>query len=358
MNLAVLILTLTTLAFTKGYANLGPSPDGKFTLGAEWLNWKAQLDNMSLARTEMGNLNPQSPDFFVNESHLIEANFKYTNGFRLTMGYQLPCESWEGNFIYTYLPTSAKSKPITAVNPTQSDIGPFLIIAPYGAALALEQLKGQLKEVLPFNTDYQTFEQHWNLTINQVDLDIARPIFINDSISLRPHVGFRWLWFTDKQKGTFTGTSTPPPLLAQEEHATFKSDALFRSKFTGYGVESGVFATWFIYEGLSFLGHFGGAILYSKFSVNEVVDTTVVTYQPAGPTLINPFTTSIFDTIHTATPMIDYFIGIEYADEMCDIKFALFIGWEQHMYFKTNKISIFNGNLSTQGLTLGFEAGF
>jgi hypothetical protein len=59
----------------------------------------------------------------------------------------------------------------------------------------------------------------------------------------------------------------------------------------------------------------------------------------------------------TATPSVDYFVGLQYADTMCDMIVKARLGWEQHVLFDTNRM-LFAGNLSTQGLTLGLDVGF
>ena len=64
---------------------------------------------------------------------------------------------------------------------------------------------------------------------------------------------------------------------------------------------------------------------------------------------------NLHDHITTATPTVDYFIGLQFADQLCDLSFAVRCGWEQHVIFDTNRI-FGNGNLSAQGLTLAWKS--
>lgn len=332
--------------------------DGKFKVGAEWLYWKGEQDNMVLAQTVAGSSDNTTPAFLLSDTCDVQSNYKYTNGFRINVGYELPCNGWEANVIYTNLPIHAQSKTINAITPTNAQnpgSGPYFIIEPNTFYLILQQLNEALRLALPSNSDFQTFQQKWNLNLNQVDLDIGRTICFNDCISIRPHAGFRALWYTDKQRAVFTGTSSfgteDPPT------STFESNVSFKDKFTGYGVEAGLWGTWQIGGGVSLIGHFGGSILYSKFVLNEDIESVVVNTFTEEPSETIPFTTAFTDTNHAATPTVDYFLGLEYADVMCDMSFAIRAGWEQHVYFETNRF-FQAGNLSTQGLTLGLEVGF
>ncbi len=349
--------------------------DGKFKLGAEWLYWKGEQDNMALAQTETGNSDPTSPDFLDTDVMRINPNYKYSNGFRITAGYELPCNCWEVDLIYTNLPIHAKSSLVAASNPLNNDdfgapiVGPFTVIQPNPYYFVLNQMNSALGDAVSSFVDYQTFQEKWQLNFNQFDVDIGRTICFNECISIRPHVGFRAAWYTDKQNAVFTGTSTDP--FDSEFSSIFEADAKFRNQFTGYGVEAGLWAFWQIGCGLSFVGHFGGSILYAKYTINEDVESVVtVTDNGATPpppppaprtqavsTTVSNISTTFHDVNHVATPTMEYFFGLEYADTLCDMTFAIRGGWEQHVYFESNRF-FQAGNLSMQGLTLGLEVGF
>lgn len=330
--------------------------DGKFKVGAEWLYWKAEQDDMALGITIAGTTEKTSAANTV-DSCFVEPNFKYTNGFRVNLGYELPCNCWEANVIYTYLPTSASTKLITAVNANRAVDGPYLFIQPNPTFQILSIMNDRLGNplVLPTDPFFQSYTQGWDLTINQIDFDVARTIVFNDCISIKPHAGFRAMWYTDSQRATFTGNSGNGQIGSTS--ATFVSDVSLKDKFTGYGIEAGLWGNWQLGAGLSVVGHFGGSILYAKYIVDESVLTTVTSTDSQAVVTVNEYTDTFCNTVHTATPSVDYFLGLQYADEMCDMSFAIRAGWEQHVYFDTNKI-FQAGNLSTQGLTLGLEVGF
>ncbi len=349
---------------------------GQFVVGAEWLYWKAEEDNASLGATITGNSDSSSPDFRSTATEFIEPDFKFTNGYRVSAGYAMPCNGWELDVIYTYLPTHAKSSLFTASGNPSSGPGIFSLVGPFVEVIGdpFLLIYGQIARSIQADQPlpFQTFQQSWDLTFNQVDIDVSRTIAFNNCISLQPHVGFRALWYTDKQKveatgafggGRKLGSSTSetadedPPAAAPGGTTTFTTDILFKDKFTGYGIEAGLWGKWQIWDGLSVIGHFGGSILYAKFVVNETA-TTALRHSGTNPNLPPIIhTDTVCDTIHTATPTADYFLGLEYADSMCDVTFAVRVGWEQHVYFDPNRIFQY-GDLSTQGLTLGLAVGF
>ncbi len=340
--------------------------DGRFKVGAEWLYWKGEQDDLSLVLTHSGTTNTTSPDLLTRKTCFVEPNFKYTNGFRVNLGYELPCNCWEANVIYTNLPIHASSSLLTAVpsTPNGNGGGPFTLIEPNPVVAIFRQLSdlfaniGNVNQSFNGGPSYQTFEQKWTLTFNQIDVDIAKTISCNDCISIKPHAGFRAIWYTDTQKATFTGALPNGGRLGAPTHA-FTSDVDLKNTLKGYGIEAGLWGTWEIGCGLSLLGHFGGSILYAKYRLCEEIATEVTTTTTVeNPVVtVNNYTSDFHDNLHTATPGVDYFLGLQFADDMCDMSFVIRVGWEQHLYFDTNKI-FQAGNLSTQGLSLGLEVGF
>lgn len=333
--------------------------DGKFKLGAEWLYWKGEQDNMALAQTNAGNSDKTSPDYLNSSVHRINPNYKYRNGFKIMGGYEFPCNGWEIDVIYTNLPIHAKSSLVAASNPlnavTNGSTGPFTVIEPNDYYLVLNTPTKAIRGITGNEASYETFQEKWTLNFNQLDVDIGRTMCFNDCISIRPHAGFRTAWYTDKQNANFTGVASNP-LVVGSPTSTFEENAKLRNKFTGYGVEAGIWANWQIGCGLSFVGHFGGSVLYSKFTINQDVATVVITNESESTSTTN-FSNTLHDVNHVATPTMEYFFGLEYADAICEMTFAIRGGWEQIVYYNTNRI-FQAGNLSMQGLTLGIEIGF
>ncbi|HEV8052088.1 MAG TPA: Lpg1974 family pore-forming outer membrane protein [Parachlamydiaceae bacterium] len=294
--------------------------DGKVTLGADWLYWKVQQDGVvpgSIVTTTDSTVTPS-----VTTANKVRPNARWTNGFRVNLGYELPCDCWDVNLAYTYMPSHAGVTHFVAAGANES----FLI---------------NNLGVLPLST----FSSKWSFHGNNLDLDIGRSVAFGECLTVRPHVGLRSTWFSQKVQsfGTVVGV---------EDAVTYHRVSV-REKFRGYGVEAGLWTDYKIGGGVSLVGHFGGSVLYSKFKVHNAGTTGSLTGVLENSTAL--FSES--DSYHTATPTVDYFVGLQYADTMCDKIVRAHIGWEQHVLFDTNRF-LSTGNLSTQGLTLGLDVGF
>lgn len=291
--------------------------DGKMTIGADWLYWKVQQDGVLpgavVTTTTAENVTTVT-------SRRARPSFEWDSGFRVNLGYELPCDCWDINLAYTYVPSHAKINNFVAANTT-------VVFAPV------------------IGENFSAYTSKWDFNGNNVDLDIGRTVAFGECLTLRPHVGFRTTWFDQKFRSVGTnGDITQTALLERTS---------IKEKFCGYGVEAGLWTDYKLGCGISLVGHFGGSILYSKFKIDSsVVSLTSV----SGVETINALNLSS-ESYYTATPSVDYFVGLQYADTLCDMLFKARLGWEQHVLFDTNRY-LSTGNLSTQGLTLGLDIGF
>lgn len=293
--------------------------DGKATLGADWLYWKVQQDGILpgvITTVE------DQPELTLISRERIRTNSKWTNGFRVSLGYELPCECWDINLCYSYLPSRSSLVNFNGTGDLLVDIG---------------------------EASFATFSSKWNLNLNNVDLDIGRIVCFGDCMKLRPHVGFRATWFDQKYRSFGTNPIQGSEIVLPSEYVAGQ----IKEKFQGYGVEAGLWANYKLGYGISLVGHFGGSILYSKFTVREEAVFGVLDVEESTITRIESERGSFF----TATPALDTFVGVMYADVLCDMIFNVHAGWEQHVMFDTNRF-LNNGNLSAQGLTLGLAVGF
>lgn len=292
--------------------------DGKVTVGADWLYWKVQQDGVlpgALVSTATAD------NVVTTTARNNRPSFKWESGFRVNLGYELPCDCWDINLAYTYIPSHAT-------------INNFVAAA------------DQTARFVPVNGSlFTSYASKWDFTGNNIDLDIGRTVAFGECLTLRPHVGFRTTWFDQKFRAFGT--------LENVGDATIFQRASTKEKFCGYGVEAGLWTDYKLGCGISLVGHFGGSILYSKFKINSTVisGTIVDTAEVTAAVLFGS------ESYYTATPSVDYFVGLQYADTLCDLLFKARLGWEQHVLFDTNRF-LTSGNLSTQGLTLGVDVGF
>ncbi|MEI8365861.1 MAG: Lpg1974 family pore-forming outer membrane protein [Parachlamydiaceae bacterium] len=310
--------------------------DGKIVLGADWLYWKVQEDGISPGSFSNGEIAPTL--------EIIRPDYKYSNGFRVNLGYELPCDCWDVNLAYSYVPTSAKTTRydglfVLGVAPYSPDVNYYPILEPINTIISTSM-----------TAPSETVFAKWNTNINCFDVDLGRTVCFGECLKVRPHIGFRTIWLNQK---FFVETAIKPSTSVTET-----VDAIMKEKYTGYGVEGGLWAGWEVGCGFSVVGHVGGSILYSKFSINHKAILLTTTTEGPTSTVVTSSLETIHDTIHTGTPTADYFVGLQYSDCLCDMLFSVVIGWEQHVMFDMNRLSTVPGNLVTQGLTLGCQIGF
>jgi len=303
--------------------------DGKVIVGADYLWWKTEQDGLSFGSTTVagsqsisaggtGSSSSSSGSSVVVDATFTtneRPSFEFDSGYRVYAGYEFPCDQWELGVSYTYVPTSTNRRTLTASETVVIDAGIIPVLSVTGK---------------------------WNANLNMVDVDVARTLKFGECFRLRPHVGFRAVWGDQKFHSTILTAATTG------NESVFH----FNQKNHAYGIEGGVFADWNFGCGLSLIGHLGGSILYNNIKVSDRIDTATV----AATTTFTGSTT-IHDTIHTATPTLDYFIGLNYGDSMCDFSYNLYVGYEAHVFFDYGRLFA-AGNYSTQGLTAGLNVGF
>lgn len=290
------------------------SCDGKFTFEADWLYWKLKHTNETFASVrDFSSSNDNLTETISSKNITLDP--KFNNGFRVGAGYISPCNCWELNISYYYVPSDARKGIV--IDPDNQQ----LVISTFVDSQALNSVR--MKQ---------------NSTLQNVDVDIARTITFGECFKLRPHIGFRSTWMDTHFRAEGVGE------IFDEFDFTYATK--ITDKFKGYGVEGGLWAAWEIGAGFSIVGHFGGSILYTKRHLDGIA------------TQIIDFETELFTTIfeesspsHRGTASLDYFLGLEYCTNFCDMELSAHIGWEQHKYFEMDLAY-------TQGLTLGVGVAF
>ncbi|MEI8125052.1 MAG: Lpg1974 family pore-forming outer membrane protein [Parachlamydiaceae bacterium] len=309
--------------------------DGKITLGADWLYWQVQEDGLNLGTAETA-----TPNFGLAtdlDKHNTNPKFQYENGYRVNIGYELPCDSWDLDIAYTYMPASARTPNFSSDDTTT---GQFFVNS----------------DSFPILDDFdnsgiaQGFSGKWDANLNCVDVDMGRTVCFGECLKIRPHIGFRAAWMDQKlYANLFVNVDTTE---------TVDNLAKMKETFTGYGVEGGLWGDWQLGCGFSVIGHVGGSILYSEFNIHQSSLIVTTTGIGSDDVIVAETTSRLSETIHTGTPTMDYFVGLQYDDCFCDMLFSMVAGWEQHIIFDANRLSTHRGNLVTQGLTLGMQVGF
>ena len=280
--------------------------------------------------------NPLSaPD---TSAKLKDLNFDWELGVRVGLGYNIPHDQWDIylNWLrfYPNAHGEAKGHDLSSVW-----TNPILIPPNPNPAIA------------------NSADGHWNMRLDQLDLELGREFFVSRWLSLRPHLGLRNAWI--RQHYTLEYSFIPdiytlPPM---EDRVSLKN------RFWGLGMCAGLDTQWTIKGGWSLYGNAAFALLYSEFHLHNDEHS-----------VFSSFTLDLKAQNHQrlVTGIFDLAAGLAWDHMFADdsFHFGFKLGWEQHIYFAQNQlfrtlnpdnpaIIIANqGDLTLQGWTLSARVDF
>lgn len=298
-----------------------------FRGGIYYLYWKTEEDNLTVAYDTSISHEPVTSVLKVKDQN---PQFLWESGYRIFAGYDFN-RSWSLDLFYTYVPAKSRANVFVA----ESDNYVFVNEDDFPI---LQNLDTPL---------FESINSKWNMTFNYIDIDIGKNVCLAESLIIRPHIGVRIGWMNQNLYLSGDNIQSADDKTTQYVHMCTKE------RFKGCGVEGGVYADWVIDCGFSLLGHAGGSILYSNFlksscleiygsNINRVVPQQMIEQK---------------GRVTNGTPTLDYLLGIKYENKCWNKEFSIILCWEQHVWFHMNKLNE-AGNLSTQGLTAGFNIGF
>lgn len=272
---------------------------------------------------------------------ILDVPFESDPGYRLGIGYKNQNKFWDALIYFTYFKTRGTSS--TQVNSGgiySSFLGNFFVNNTSGALLS--------------GPYYTSAGIQWDLTFNNLDLEIGHTFKLKQLLDLHPFVGIKAAvinqdintnWQNPFDPNTFTPITTFTS--ANEE---------IINNFWGIGPSVGLNTNWYFYQNpnqsLSLVGNFSGAVLLGHWELTD-------TYKNNAPTKIS----IINDSLNTASSMARMYMGIEWKREFSKTNLALRIGYEGQVWLNQMRYYSFNmgrlnNPLSLQGGVLGFCINF
>lgn len=283
---------------------------GSFSIGADWLYWKVEQQRMAIgARGEAVGGNQI-------KLKVLKPNFEYSNGFKVFAGYTTQDQLWNTSLTVTHLPSDASVKAAT-------DLSRREVFAFRG-------------ENFDFPNVGSDIDMRWNASINYLDLDVERRLVFCDDLEIVPHIGLRGQWISQKVKFSSLTSSI--------------NGTRFRNTLNGIGLEGGCWGSWNLPWGVSLVGHFGGALVYStvRDTIKQSASGNLDELEISAPGYVS-------------NAWIDSFVGIAYSRSFDCFSVNFHAGWEHHLIMNTNYFSILSGgdgDMTMQGLTLGASIEF
>ncbi len=339
-------LSLLSLACINGYTNdTTEIPEGKLidypcifpdiTPGAgprvingadvfitgDYLYWMAQQDNMQYATTGYSS----SSDHSASQGSVKNPHFRYENGFRAGIGFNLGHDAWDTLFNYTWF-QSLHNK--GSIHSKAAILTPFEI---------------------EDNTSFTSAHSLWQIFFNSLDWELGRNFYISKYLSLRPFFGL---------KGTFQKQKFHNSYEKKIHSHDFVYKNQLKNSFWGVGVRSGLNTLWHFSGSWSLFGDLGLSGVWGQFNTQR---------QDSHQLGSHPEITPIYEKNHdnTLTPVLELGLGIRKDAWFEQDRFHVNIqvGWEEQVWWNQNKFSLDrsmprDGNLFLQGLTARIRCDF
>jgi hypothetical protein len=192
-----------------------------------------------------------------------------------------------------------------------------------------------------------------------IDLELGREFFVSKFMTLRPHMGLRYVRVDQQFHVEYSGEGSA--LYGSTYYLVRNSNDMW-----GFGLRGGVDTQFGLGQGFSIYGNLAASILHSHFHVSQTEYTRDILTSARGTRL------AVNNRKRVGRAVTDLAMGLRW-DQMFDndrYHLGVQFGWEHHMFWGQNQMWQFvnsnqpalhsNGNneLTTQGWTLAARFDF
>lgn len=276
-------------------------PCGNWFVDAEFIYWNVSEHGLEYG-TEVAIVRETetTPEIVAGRTHKL--GDKWEPGFRVGLGYDLPCDGWDVVAYYTNL--YSKSHSHTFTDPTSDDFfNPTYITVDQG-------------------TEFDDIHASWKLNLNLLDFELGREFCVSSCVTIRPFIGVRAAWI-DQSITTrlFNVTDTTDDFVARSRTKT---------KFDGAGLRGGLDSEWKLgWCGISIYGQSAASILYGRFKNSYHEFSFESPIDPVGTVVVDN------DNYNACVAIADAAIGLRWKEYFnCDtIALTLQVGYETHFFW-------------------------
>lgn len=297
-------------------------PCGDFYFSAEALIFRACEDGLAYGTFTETFTPPTTATATEIDSRVKNVHPNWNVGFRLGVGYSLPCDCWGIAVNWTHFDshTHHTFEESFVVPGVTGLVGGRFLTPAYGR--------------VDFNTDVDldgidSTEARWKLHLDLVDVELGRPVCISQCLTLRPHIGIRAAWIKQSYDIEYHAISD-----AAVE--TLLSEVDLKCDYEGVGLRGGLDTIWDLGCGISLYGSAAASVLWGHFNVKS---ETFYTF-PVGTAFFDVEQKDDFCACRAAT---DAAIGLRWRSCFCGDSMALTlnVGWEHHLFFNQNQFEDF-----------------
>lgn len=309
----------------------------RFSFIGDFLWWRSENHGFSYA------FNRQSENSGTGK--ILRLRPDWDPGFRIGAGWDTDFDSWDLVLIWTWYRNTANDSrtrsDLFQVGSTNQGFYPQWPVALVGGSIG----------------SFDQVNVRWRMRFNDLDLVLARTLFLTQSLSIRPGFGARASWIRQKFRNRFVGS-------LQDTVSELKFFG--KDNYKGIGPFAGMRGEWQMLRGFSILGKIDGALLYGQTRVQNRTDQ-----MPLGSrsfAILNNMT----EHFNQLIPNMEILIGIQWGSCFWNHKshFSIHLSWEASYWWDRFNIpsslenygaplpSIGNQPLTMEGFSTGIEVDF
>jgi hypothetical protein len=298
--------------------NAGPCVNGSdFFITADLLYMQAHQDGLTYG------IENKDGNTFVNDGDMKDPHFKWNVGFRVGLGYKLPCDGWDLTLDWTRIHNHASNKDDQPL--------PGTIYASWGNPQAANVANtGTFNDI-----EAEEAKVHWRLRLNVLDLELGRAFYTSKWLTLRPFIGLRAAWVHQKYRVKY---EDGPFTIAQGSGGRFGDlRAHMKNNYYGVGPRAGFDTEWGLSCGWSIYGDVAVSLLLGRFHVDQDVD-----FEPSSSsTELRQL--GVDHHFTSGKAVTDLAIGLRWERSFCDCCYYLRLqaGYEHHLFFSQNQMNRF-----------------
>lgn len=339
-------------------ARINPTCGWDFNIYGDFLYWQARENHLApMVHIQFSPSDGKDTEIVGQEFF----DFDYHPGFKVGIGAGTERDNWTFNLEYTrFLKEASKSEAISS-----SD---FLVT---GTSQNYFQAQGAFIDSMPFTLYsflaigsnfglfYRTFDAHWKLNFNTLDLVAGRSYFLGTKLTLNPFFGLRGGWINQRYNLTAiiplsTGFFPRTPVADYSFYFIGKSDSWL------IGPRIGFKSNWLLGAGFRIFGDAGAALVYQNFKIK------IKNFIPAQNLLTVKVETDTSHREKSFNPTFDAALGLGWGSYFNNKRwhFDLSAGYEFQFFYAQNEIlgerdfTVDTESLILHGLTLSAKIDF
>lgn len=304
--------------------NAAPQNSDNFYVEASWLYWQVDSSNYDFLNARTTVLTNSGVNALnTREEKDITQKMPWDSGFRVGLGYNLPCLGIDVKATWTDFHSSATKKASfvqpNVTNTTDEYVWP---LSQDNVSLtdSTETLTGDPVDLFA--------RQKISFAFDPVNVEFGKWLtFDCVNLQFRPHVGVQYLQYHDNRRFSRYSNVFEVDGLATGEYQS-------KQKFQGFGVRAGFDVLMPLFCNISLIGNVAASIDWGRNKFFYSVDT--IDFDGEGDSRENSL--QLKKNSKASQALIDLGVGIRWDTCLCDCyDFSLEALWEQHQLINGSK---------------------